>query len=466
LLDVDFSPLASELCGSNFTWIDNFCHAAVLGTSERFDGLLSCELPSPIRISTQRPGATLTSVNAASTWLDNGIASRLILREGHVTRNPIARVRKLSPNEQLDITDSLSDVVHYRKSGLSLNHIIGCPLDCAYCIRHGDGNWDMKIPHALMSDDDAVRTLVTHRHFAPDRTPIQLFNKATDPLLPAVKPHTFAVLQRLDSLGLTNHVLVISRFHITADDCRVLNSLTSIRLTLLFTYSGIDDKALEPVNSQIAANSLRLAYREAARYRTVLYWRPLIPGVNDSDIDIDRAVELSASAHATVFTGLFFRGAISEYFKARGLQIPYDGTARRKILPQQIDERVTRAFAEAGCHTLFRKTSCGVAYAHRTHDYNGHYGIRELCDICPRDQVKRCAAAFERPTRMSTSELLNNLGRHEVTFTIDDRAVTTTDLDDPDRYYLQHALGYQVHHHLQPHHHGRHGRAEIGWPAT
>jgi hypothetical protein len=27
------------------------------------------------------------------------------------------------------------DVVEYRKSGLSLNHIQGCPLGCAYCIR-------------------------------------------------------------------------------------------------------------------------------------------------------------------------------------------------------------------------------------------------------------------------------------------------------------------------------------------
>jgi DNA repair photolyase len=28
------------------------------------------------------------------------------------------------------------EVVEYRKSGLSLNHIQGCSLGCAYCIRH------------------------------------------------------------------------------------------------------------------------------------------------------------------------------------------------------------------------------------------------------------------------------------------------------------------------------------------
>jgi hypothetical protein len=40
--------------------------------------------------------------------------------------------------EQLPIR--AREIVEYRKSGLSLNHIQGCPLDCAYCIRHPDSN--------------------------------------------------------------------------------------------------------------------------------------------------------------------------------------------------------------------------------------------------------------------------------------------------------------------------------------
>lgn len=38
------------------------------------------------------------------------------------------------------------EVIEYRKSGLSLNHIQGCPLDCAYCIRHTYGLWDQRQP--------------------------------------------------------------------------------------------------------------------------------------------------------------------------------------------------------------------------------------------------------------------------------------------------------------------------------
>ena len=42
------------------------------------------------------------------------------------------------------------EVIEYRKSGLSLNHIQGCPLECAYCIRHTYGLWDQRQPRALM----------------------------------------------------------------------------------------------------------------------------------------------------------------------------------------------------------------------------------------------------------------------------------------------------------------------------
>ena len=72
-------------------------------------------------------------------------------------------------------------MIEYRKSGLSLNHIQGCPLDCAYCIRHTYGLWDQRQPRALMTDAEAAQELVDHRYFTPHVTPLQLFNRATDP---------------------------------------------------------------------------------------------------------------------------------------------------------------------------------------------------------------------------------------------------------------------------------------------
>ncbi|MFB7512862.1 radical SAM protein [Streptomyces sp. NPDC056144] len=359
----------------------------------------------------------------------------------------------------------LADIIEYRKSGLSLNWIVGCPLECGYCVRHLFDNFDMKAPRRLMSDEDAVTRLVSHPYFREHRTPIQLLNRATDPMLPVVKPHLFNVLRQLDERGLTNHVLIITRWRVTPEDCAVLNNFTNLRLTVLVTHSNISNPKIEPVDSAIAAQSLRTLFEHAVRYRTVLYWRPIVPGLNDSDADIARARELSRHAHATVFTGLFFRDEIAAYYEAHGLPMPYDETARRKIMPEEAEQRLLTAFEGDGSwDALFRKTSCGVAYAHGEADYNGHYGIRELCDICPPEQIARCAGAWVKPDLTAVTQEARGLGAvGEIE--VNERAIVVEGLDEPPRYYLQHGFGYQCHDRTKPHHHRQHGRAPIGWKA-
>ncbi|MEV0471359.1 radical SAM protein [Streptomyces prunicolor] len=387
---------------------------------------------------------------------------------------PVVPRRRLLPLltvEQIgELKPALADVIEYRKSGLSLNHIVGCPLECGYCVRHLFDNFGMKTPKRLMSDEAAVALLVGHPYFRPHLTPIQLFNRATDPMLPVVKPHLFAVLRDLDDRGLTNHVLVITRWRVSAEDCAVLNSYTNLRLTVLVTHSGIDDPAIEPVNSTYAADSLRMLYEHADRYRTVLYWRPIVPGLNDSDEHIERARELSLHAHATVFTGLFFRDEIRAYYEANGLPVPYDDTARRKIMPEQAEQRILDAFdtaklpGAAPWGTLFRKTSCGVAYAHGEADYNGHFGIEELCRICPPEQIALCKGAWARPDLAEVTRQARALGATG-DVEINDRAIVVEGLDEPPRYFLQHGFGYQCHDRAKPHIYRQHGRAPIGWEA-
>jgi len=362
------------------------------------------------------------------------------------------------------ISDALARVVSYRKSGLSLNHIVGCPLDCAYCVRHGDGEYGLKRPTALMDDDEAVARLVDSSYFVPHVTPLQLLNQSTDPLLPAVEPHTLAVLERLDALGLTNHVLVISRYRLRREVCERINALQKLRVTLFFTWSGIEDTRIEPVSSEIAIASLRLAHTHAERYRVVLYWRPIVSGLNDSLRHIARARELSQHAHATVFTGLFYREAIKQFFVENGLPELYDDVARRKILPRELEARVLKHFEPSEQRPLFRKTSCAVAYAHRVADYNGHIGVREICDICPSEQIARCLKEHRKPPTDEFARIARELGATAEPVFVEGRVVVAG-LSDQHRYLLQHRYGYQVHDVLHPHLVRRHGRAEIGWDA-
>jgi hypothetical protein len=106
---------------------------------------------------------------------------------------------------------------------------------------------------------------VGHRYFRPHVTPLQLFNRATDPFLPQVRQHTFAVLEDLDARGLRNHLLVITRYRLSHRDCQRLAAIRQPRLTLLFTYSGIDNQRIEPYPSEVAAASLGVASQFAPR---------------------------------------------------------------------------------------------------------------------------------------------------------------------------------------------------------
>jgi hypothetical protein len=247
-----------------------------------------------------------------------------------------------------------------------------------------------------------------------------------------------------------------------------LNQLRHVKVTLLFTFSGIDNKDIEPYPSSVAAQSLQLMSAPSHRkYRTIRYWRPLVPGLNDSDEHLTAAYDLSKHADATVFTGLFYRAQIAEYYQANGLPEPYDETARRKIVPETLEARVLERFA--GSNSLFRKTSCAVSFAHGLPDYNGHYGIRELCDICPLGQVERCANAHRVPSADRLWTLAQDLpeARGLVVADITERAAEVSGLqNEQPRYYLQHKLGFQVHDIRHPHHARRHGRADLGWKDT
>jgi DNA repair photolyase len=368
-------------------------------------------------------------------------------------------------DQQAALDPYMALIVGYRKSGLSLNHIIGCPLDCGYCVRHFWGNFEVKTPHLLCTDDQAVQMLTGHHAFRPHITPVQLLNKATDPFLPGVRPHLFRVLHSLDQCGLTNHVLIITRFKVTHADMDTLEALTNLRVTLLFTYSGITDPRVEPIaKSAITTRSIRTACARKRRTGVVLYWRPIVPGWNDQPGTMAHVLRVGEHADAIVFTGYYHKPENAAYLREQGVELPYSDADchRRKALPAELDAAVITAWRASGISTpLFRKTSCGVAYAHQAPDYNGHWGVREICDICPQAQQQRCAGDYQRPAPGDLDRVMGDLG-YASPYLIEDGHVWTHGLGEQRRYAIQHTLRYQIWELDQPHYLHSHGRAPHG----
>ena len=132
-------------------------------------------------------------------------------------------------------------------------------------------------------------------------------------------------------------------------------------------------------------------------------------------------------------------------------------------MPRELEQSVLSRFARYGGGAIFRKTSCGVSYAYSMSDYNGHFGIRELCDICPARQVALCRKGWRMPSVSEVSRLAETIGVVKP-FGVNHRAVEYHGLSEQPRYYIQHALNYQVHDTCYPHFLDRHGRAGEGEP--
>gem|GEM_PF-2994505 len=73
------------------------------------------------------------------------------------------RLRLLDDRERPGLDPALLEVVRYRKSGLSVNWIIGCPLDCGYCVRHLFGNLTMKVMRSAAAYPGASTNTSLHR---------------------------------------------------------------------------------------------------------------------------------------------------------------------------------------------------------------------------------------------------------------------------------------------------------------
>jgi DNA repair photolyase len=363
--------------------------------------------------------------------------------------------------DQTHIHPALRHYIEFRKSGLSVNHVVGCPLDCAYCVRHFWGNFEQKEPQLLASDEEAFAALLSNPFFVPHLTPVQLFNRATDPFLPKVKRHTLRFAQLMDGRGLQNHLLIITRYRVEKEDVAALENLTNLRVTVLFTFSGMNGSKIEPIPEGIPMGSIKTSFANKNRVKTILYWRPIVEGWNDSEETFDKVLHAATLTDALVFTGLFFRKEQEEFFRRTGIEPPYASPHRRKILPVQIEKRVLDAYTKSKISTpIFRKTSCAVSYVHEVHDYNGHYGIPEICDICPSAQVERCKRSHKQPTTIDFGNLLREYG-YATDFEVKEGHILTSELGEEKRYHLQHTLGFQVWDRKYPHLPGRHGRAMI-----
>lgn len=93
-------------------------------------------------------------------------------------------------------SESTSEIVEPTASWLSINPLMGCSLECAYCFRE---KWGAPSePYETVNSQIALNALINHSLFRANETPLTVNVSSTDPLLPTVKPVTFNCIKYLD----------------------------------------------------------------------------------------------------------------------------------------------------------------------------------------------------------------------------------------------------------------------------
>lgn len=283
------------------------------------------------------------------------------------------------------------------KSFLCLNCVFGCRNDCVYCYKH---NWDFEDkfrPQQLFSPKEIIDNLLSHHYYSP-RIPLAIHNSATDPFQEGVKEITFEILKGLEKRQIKNIVGLITKEYLGEADLRQLEHLKYVRPIVFLTYSGLPRKIERVVNERRMESMRNL---EKSKIKKVLYFRPVIKGINDSRENVRRIVKLGEKYFdCLVRSSIKLDVHIIDYMAKKGifLDSSYDiglnlHDSLKKMLPETretIDEELSKSKTP-----FFKKTSCAISWAFGQPDYNTHWIRKDIyCSPnCPSQQKARCRKA-------------------------------------------------------------------------
>ena len=322
------------------------------------------------------------------------------LSEAGISAGP--RTLQLMPaDRQAGLDPYMAQIVGYRKSGLSLNHIIGCPLDCGYCVRHFWGNFDVKTPQLLVPTDQAISLLTGHPAFRPHVTPVQLFNKATDPFLPGrqtapVRGPASPGRARPNQPRPGDHPVQGHR----GRHGRPGTAPDTCGSPCCSPTPASPTRGSSPIaKSTITLTSLATACQAGNRTEVILYWRPIVPGWNDEPATMAHVLDAGRDADAIVFTGYYHKERTPPTCATSASRCPTPTvtTAARSCPPTSTPRSSPRGAPRAPPSRCSARPPAASATPTGVPDYNGHWGVRELCDICPPTQQRPAAATPTSP---------------------------------------------------------------------
>ena len=189
--------------------------------------------------------------------------------------------------------------IEHLKSGLSISTHIGCYLGCKYCILSSTDNFKAGPMHCATPEDIMEHLMSGTVPYVRNQTPI-LINNRTDPFLPEVQGSTYEMLELLHRNGVLSPLLLITKM---APDARITSFFTKLNIMVCYTYAGLPEGIDYNSISSINQKNLDTLYAFTPKDSRYLYYRPIIPGLNDNINKFDEVVKSIGRNFNTIIIG-------------------------------------------------------------------------------------------------------------------------------------------------------------------
>jgi len=277
--------------------------------------------------------------------------------------------------------------IEYLKSYFSINSIVGCTVDCAYCFLSPLGISPSK-PRKVIDEESLVDRLEESEFFIPHETVLSLNNRTEPFLNKFTTESTLKIMYILDQRKLRNPVTVTSKGKLSKETVSFIDNLREINPFIIVTNSGLP-KEVEPLGHKGQIETMKNVRDYSERIHLLHQFRPIIQGINDSE-EVMKDVLSKAQEYCdgSIVSGLRMTQFIRDRIIKSGVKLDMPLSPDHKLMDNDFRKRVYGFIKETYPeYPIFSETSCAISWRLDISDINGYWSKGEekgICDLgCP-----------------------------------------------------------------------------------
>ena len=264
--------------------------------------------------------------------------------------------------------------IEFLKSGLSVNTHIGCNLGCKYCVLSTSIGKFPKKPKPVKYPKTIIKYIMnTNSYFVNGYTPIYINNR-TDPFLPEVIESTYELLELFVVKKIRSPIMIISKL---APDKRFYRLCEQLNILYFYTFANL--KGIDYNSNDLINNSNLEKIKDNVPFRNRFhYYRPIIPGYNDSiKVFNDTVVKIKDIFNTTIIGGIRVNDINSKQFNIASFD------RNHKYFDNASFEDIVLAGLNHS-HHIVRHTSCAIALFMESNNKLNYFGKKGHCcmEVC------------------------------------------------------------------------------------